>query len=83
MQIHELVWLMKHTVPVPGERGAALESWRNALSDAGMMPADRDRAIEEAQSIWRDHPWRHTDGQLALAGTIDTDTPRRRRRFER
>lgn len=61
-QILDLVWLMKHTIPVPGERGAALESWSNVLATAGMMPADRARALEEARSMWRDFPWRHSDG---------------------
>ena len=63
-KITELVWLMKHCVPVPGERRAAIESWRNALADAGMMPNDASREIEAAQSIWSLYPWRNNNGGI-------------------
>ncbi len=58
----DLLWLLEHTVPVPGERGAALESWFNVLADAGFEPVELCQLLDVAERRWRDHPWRHTDG---------------------
>ena len=63
--IDNAIWLMRHTVPVPGERGAAVESWMNVLADLGLGREEIEREVERARSRWDEHPWRHTDGGRA------------------
>lgn len=49
----DLVFIMRNTVPVPGERRAVVESWINLLRDAGVPNMEIDREIGRAESMWR------------------------------
>ncbi len=41
----DLLWLLRNTRPVPGERGAAVESWWNVLLALGLSREEARKAI--------------------------------------
>lgn len=49
----ELIWLLRNTRPVDGERAAVVESWSNALRAAGLPRADIERELDAALARWR------------------------------
>lgn len=50
--MNDLLWLLRNTVPVRGERAAAVESWINVLMRAGLGRTEIDTAIEDARTSW-------------------------------
>jgi hypothetical protein len=52
MSTNDLKWLLFNTVPVPGERAAARESWANVLMNAGLGRTDVILLLEEASRRW-------------------------------
>lgn len=53
MRTDDLLWLLRNTVPVAGERAAALESWSNVLRAAGLYRIQIQCLQEEAEERWR------------------------------
>ena len=51
----DLLFILRNTVPVPGERAAVRESWINTLVAAGLTPQEIDSEIETTEHIWRGH----------------------------
>ncbi len=61
----DLIFLMRNTVPVPGERGAVIESWFNVLEDAGLKRAEIRREQNRAMRAWdsRQSPYPQLNGE--------------------